>query len=99
MWVSGEHGVYLVSDGTNIIYRCKLRTAGFAHLSGMKFVIKKDSMLADICAIICEAFFQQKQEKNIISPNRLFQLLSIWCSETSTDEHTNKQKHHRFIYM
>ena len=28
----GEFGVYLVSDGTNKPYRCKIRAPGFAHL-------------------------------------------------------------------
>lgn len=33
----GEFGVYLVSDGTNKPYRCKLRAPGFAHLRGHGF--------------------------------------------------------------
>lgn len=48
----GEHGVYLVSDGSSVIYRCKLRTPGFAHLSGLKYQIKSDTYLADICPIV-----------------------------------------------
>ena len=33
----GEFGVYLVSDGTDKPYRCKIRAPGFAHLSAMDF--------------------------------------------------------------
>ena len=28
----GEFGVYLISDGTNKPYRCKIKAPGFAHL-------------------------------------------------------------------
>ena len=34
----GEFGVYLVSDGTNKPYRCKINAPGFAHLSAMDFM-------------------------------------------------------------
>ena len=47
----GEFGVYLVSDGTNKPYRCKLRAPGFAHLQAMDFICK-GYMLADISAIL-----------------------------------------------
>jgi NADH-quinone oxidoreductase subunit D len=47
----GEFGVYLVSDGSNKPYRCKIRAPGFAHLSAMDF-IAKGHMLADISAIL-----------------------------------------------
>jgi len=47
----GEFGVYLVSDGTNKPYRCKIRAPGFAFLQAMDFM-GKDHMLADIVAII-----------------------------------------------
>jgi NADH-quinone oxidoreductase subunit D len=33
----GEFGVYLVSDGTNKPYRCRIRAPGFAHLQGAGF--------------------------------------------------------------
>jgi hypothetical protein len=36
----GEFGVYLVSDGTNKPYRCKLRAPGFAHLQAMDFMCR-----------------------------------------------------------
>ena len=47
----GEFGVYLVSDGTNKPYRCKIRAPGFAHLQGLDF-LSKGHMLADVSAII-----------------------------------------------
>ncbi len=47
----GEFGVYLVSDGTNKPYRCKIRAPGFAHLQAMDFV-SRGHMLADSVAIL-----------------------------------------------
>jgi NADH-quinone oxidoreductase subunit D len=47
----GEFGVYLVSDGTNKPYRCKIRAPGFAHLQAMDFMCRKH-MLADVSAIL-----------------------------------------------
>jgi NADH-quinone oxidoreductase subunit D len=47
----GEFGVYLVSDGTNRPYRCKIRAPGFAHLSAMDFMCR-GHMLADVSAIL-----------------------------------------------
>jgi len=47
----GEFGVYLVSDGTNKPYRCKLRAPGFAHLQAMDFLCR-GHMLADVTAIL-----------------------------------------------
>jgi NADH-quinone oxidoreductase subunit D len=47
----GEFAVYLVSDGTNRPYRCKIRAPGFAFLQGANFM-SKGHMLADIVAII-----------------------------------------------
>jgi NADH-quinone oxidoreductase subunit D len=47
----GEFGVYLVSDGTNKPYRCKIRAPGFAHLSAMDF-LTRGHMLADVSAIL-----------------------------------------------
>jgi NADH:ubiquinone oxidoreductase subunit D len=45
----GEFGVYLVSDGTNKPYRCKIRAPGFAHLQPMDFLCR-GHMLADVAA-------------------------------------------------
>ncbi len=47
----GEFGVYLVADGTNKPYRCKIRAPGFAHLQGTDFICR-GHMLADAVAII-----------------------------------------------
>jgi NADH-quinone oxidoreductase subunit D len=47
----GEFGVYLVSDGTNKPYRCKIRAPGFAHLQAMDFICR-GHMLADISAVL-----------------------------------------------
>jgi NADH-quinone oxidoreductase subunit D len=47
----GEFGVYLVADGTNKPYRCKIRPTGFAFLQAVD-VMAKRHMLADVCAII-----------------------------------------------
>ncbi len=47
----GEFGVYLVSDGTNKPYRCRIRAPGFAHLAGLDFM-SKGHMLADAVSII-----------------------------------------------
>ncbi|MEP9353695.1 NADH-quinone oxidoreductase subunit D [Xanthobacter sp. KR7-65] len=47
----GEFGVYLVSDGTNKPYRCKIRAPGFAHLQAMDF-LNRGHMLADVSAVL-----------------------------------------------
>ena len=47
----GEFGVYLVSDGSNRPYRCKIRAPGYAHLAGLDF-LSRGHMLADVSAII-----------------------------------------------
>lgn len=47
----GEFGVYLVSDGTNMPYRCRIRAPGFAHLQALDFMTK-GHMLADVVAVI-----------------------------------------------
>jgi NADH-quinone oxidoreductase subunit D len=47
----GEFGVYLVADGTNRPYRCKIRSPGYVHLQALD-MMGKGHMLADIVAII-----------------------------------------------
>ncbi|TPK79958.1 NADH-quinone oxidoreductase subunit D [Mesorhizobium sp. B2-4-13] len=47
----GEFGVYLVADGTNKPYRCKLRPPSFAHLQAMDLLCR-GHMLADVTAIL-----------------------------------------------
>jgi NADH-quinone oxidoreductase subunit D len=47
----GEFGVYLIADGTNKPYKCKIRAPGFAHLQAMDFLCR-GHMLADISAVL-----------------------------------------------
>ena len=47
----GEFGVYLIADGSNRPYKCKIRAPGFAHLQAMDFLCK-GHMLADVSAIL-----------------------------------------------
>jgi len=47
----GEFGVYLVSDGTNRPYRCKIRSPGFVHLQALE-ALSKGHQLADVVAVI-----------------------------------------------
>jgi NADH-quinone oxidoreductase subunit D len=47
----GEFGVFVVADGTNRPYRCRLRAPGFIHLSAMDFMTK-GHMIADVVAVL-----------------------------------------------
>ncbi len=47
----GEFGVYLVADGTNRPYRCRIHAPGFAHLQATD-LLSKGHLLADAVAII-----------------------------------------------
>nr|YP_003288836.1 NADH dehydrogenase subunit 7 [Saccharina angustata]BAI48701.1 NADH dehydrogenase subunit 7 [Saccharina angustata] len=47
----GEFGVYLVSDGSNRPYRCKIKAPGFSHLQALNFMANSH-MLADVVTII-----------------------------------------------
>jgi NADH dehydrogenase I D subunit len=47
----GEFGVYLLADGTNKAYRCKINAPGFVHLQALDFMAK-GHLLADVVAII-----------------------------------------------
>ncbi len=47
----GEFGVYLVADGTNKPYRCKIRAPGFVHLQAMDWM-NRGHMIADVAAIL-----------------------------------------------
>ena len=47
----GEFGVYIISNGTNKPYRCKIRSPGFPLLQATEF-LSKGHMLADLVAII-----------------------------------------------
>lgn len=47
----GEFGIYLLSDGTNRPYRCRIKAPGFLHLQGLDHMAK-GHMIADIVTII-----------------------------------------------
>src|SRR5436305_7775451 len=47
----GEFGVYLIADGTNKPYRCKLRAPSYPHLAAMDFMTR-GHMLADVAAVL-----------------------------------------------
>ena len=47
----GEFGVYLVSDGSNMPYRCRIRAPGFAHLQAMDHICR-GHLLADVSAVL-----------------------------------------------
>jgi NADH:ubiquinone oxidoreductase subunit D len=47
----GEFGVYLISDGTNKPYRCKIKAPGFSHLQSLDFMCK-NHMIADVVAVV-----------------------------------------------
>jgi NADH-quinone oxidoreductase subunit D len=47
----GEFGVYLVADGSDKPYKCKIRAPGFAHLQAMD-LLSRGHMLADVSAIL-----------------------------------------------
>ncbi len=47
----GEFGVYLIADGSDKPYRCKIRAPGYTHLQALDFM-SKGHMLADVSAII-----------------------------------------------
>ena len=47
----GEFGVYLVSDGSNRPYRCKVKAPGFTHLQSLNFM-SKNHLLADVVSMI-----------------------------------------------
>lgn len=47
----GEFAVYLVSDGSNRPYRCRIKAPGFLHLQGLDFMAR-GHLLADVVAIV-----------------------------------------------
>ena len=47
----GEFGVFLIANGTNKPYRCKLKAPGFLHLQGLNLMAQKH-LLADVVTII-----------------------------------------------
>merc|ERR1712024_266284 len=49
--MGGEFGVYLISNGTNRPYRCKIKAPGFSHLQALDFM-SKGHLIADVVTII-----------------------------------------------
>ena len=47
----GEFGVYLIADGSNKPYKCKIKAPGFSHLQAMDYLLK-GHMLADVPAVL-----------------------------------------------
>jgi NADH-quinone oxidoreductase subunit D len=47
----GEFGVYLIADGTNKPYKCKIRAPSFPHLQAMDWLCR-GHLLADVSAIL-----------------------------------------------
>jgi len=47
----GELGIYLVSDGTNKPYRCRIRAPGFMHLQALE-LMTRGHMLSDLVTVI-----------------------------------------------
>ena len=47
----GEFGVYVVADGSNKPYRCRIRAPGFAHMQGMDFMLR-GHMLSDVPVVL-----------------------------------------------
>jgi len=47
----GEFGVYLMSNGSEKPYRCKIKAPGFGHLQALNFM-SKNHMIADVVTII-----------------------------------------------
>lgn len=47
----GEFGVYLISEGGNKPYRCRLRAPGFAHLQALDFMVR-GHLLSDVVTVI-----------------------------------------------
>ena len=47
----GEFGVYLISNGKDKPYRCKIKAPGFGHLQALN-EMSKGHMIADVVTII-----------------------------------------------
>lgn len=47
----GETGVFIISDGSNRPYRCKIRAPGFMHLQALNYMVT-GHMIADLVTII-----------------------------------------------
>jgi NADH dehydrogenase (ubiquinone) Fe-S protein 2 len=77
----GEMGVYVVSDGSERPYRCKIRAPGFAHLGGFD-QISRGHLLADAVAIIGTMDLGELKMKE----NYDLLLTKMQCLEKSIDK-------------
>ena len=66
----GEFGIFLVSDGSIVPYRCKIRSPGFFHLQAINY-LTKGHLLADVVTVIGTL--------DIVFLRRLFNKVSIFC--------------------
>ena len=85
IFVAGEFGLYMVSDGTTKPYRCKIRAPGFAHLSCLE-QMSKDNFLADMVAVIGEYCLLNLNHPSwifVLSCTFFVQERWILCSEKS----------------
>lgn len=48
----GEFGIFLIANNSEIPYRCKIRSPGFAHLQAINFM-SKAHLIADVVTILC----------------------------------------------
>lgn len=79
----GEMGVYLVSDGSNRPYRCKIRAPGFAHLAGFDFM-SRSHFVPDVVAIIgtMDLVFGEVSTPSGVVRKRVGELTSLASSRT-----------------
>jgi len=47
----GEFGIYLISNNSEIPYRCKIRAPGFCHLQAINYLVK-GHLIADVVTVI-----------------------------------------------
>src|SRR4030081_2149232 len=83
----GEFGVYLVADGGNKPYKCKIRAPGFAHLQAMDFICK-GHLLADVSAILgsLDIVFGEDDRWSRCRPSSLIGLRGLLRGLTSGSE-------------
>ena len=47
----GEFGVFLMSDGSNKVFRAKIKAPGLLHLQGLDFMVR-NHLMADVVTVI-----------------------------------------------
>jgi NADH dehydrogenase (ubiquinone) Fe-S protein 2 len=88
----GEMGVYVVSDGSERPYRCKIRAPGFAHLGGFD-QISRGHLLADAVAII------GTMDLGMLKITEVYDLLltKLQCLERSIDKKQRDERSGRLL--